>query len=217
MQVSNAYTSPNFSPEQIPVEFVVLHYTAADLKRTMQIFGDRERKVCAHFVLDVDGTVYDLGGFLEGRILKGAHAGESFLDIDGTKYASLNNMSIGIEIVNLNGNLIPYTEAQYAALTELLERLIRRFPVLRQPSRLIGHEHIAGHRGKCDPGLQFDWGRVLSTLRLPVHRNQVGTVFKSDDLTFALDMMREEPRHDEHFWSKLSSALEQRIKSRVSG
>ncbi|MBX3021292.1 MAG: N-acetylmuramoyl-L-alanine amidase [Bdellovibrionales bacterium] len=217
MQVSNRYSSPNFSPDLIPVEFVVLHYTAADLRRTMDIFGDPARKVCAHFVLDTDGTVYDLGGFLTGPVKKGAHAGESFLTIDGTQHTALNANSIGIEIVNLNGNLFPYTDAQYAALEELLKALVQRFAILKQPSRIIGHEQIAGHRGKCDPGVQFQWERVLLPLGIPLHANHRHTVFNEDDLKFAQDLMRNEPQRDEHFWSKLSAGLEQRIKARQQG
>lgn len=214
MRVSNAFSSPNFSPEEIPVEFVILHYTAADLRRTMDIFGDPARKVCAHFVLDTDGTVYDLGGFLKGPVLKGAHAGESRLEIDGTAYSALNSMSVGIEIVNLNGNIFPYTEAQYTALGELLAELVARYPVLKKPSRIIGHEQIAGFRGKCDPGIQFDWARVLRSAGAPVHPNHLVRVFTPDDLQFAQKMMSEHPTHDEHFWSRLSSGLEQRIKER---
>ncbi|NJL24347.1 MAG: N-acetylmuramoyl-L-alanine amidase [Calothrix sp. SM1_5_4] len=146
-------SSPNFSAEVIPVEFVVLHYTAADLRRTLRIFADRACKVCAHFVLDTDGTIYDLGGFWDGDILKGAHAGVSRIEIDGTVYTSLNSMSIGVEIVNLNGNLFPYTDAQYASLETLLAHLLRRFPNLSRPCRILGHETIGRFAGKCDPGV----------------------------------------------------------------
>lgn len=214
MLVSNAHSSPNFSPEIIPVEFCILHYTAADLRRTLDIFSDRNRKVCAHFVLDTNGTVYDLGDFLTGPINKGAHAGESVLNIDGVEYTSLNNMSIGIEIVNLNGNLFPYTDSQYKALFELLAALIHRFPALRQPSRIIGHEQIAGFRGKCDPGVKFQWSRVLNPLRIPLHANHKRTYFTAEDKVFAEEMMNGELNQDEHFWSKVSAALEQRIKDR---
>jgi N-acetylmuramoyl-L-alanine amidase len=215
MKVSNAYSSPNFAPDFIPVEFVVLHYTAGDLNRTMSIFSDPARKVCAHFVLDTDGTVYDLGGFLNGPVKKGAHAGESRMKIEGVEHTSFNNMSVGIEIVNLNGNLFPYTGEQYDALDELLSALITRFPALKNPCRIVGHENIAGFRGKCDPGLQFDWDRVLKRLGFKPHALQKPSgVFTSEDLEFALNMMKQEAVHDETFYSRLSSSLEQRIKAR---
>lgn len=214
--MDSGHTSPNFSTEVIPVEFVVIHYTACDLKGALRIFSDPARKVCAHFVLDRDGTVYDLGGFLNGPVRKGAHAGESRIDLDGRIYSSLNSMSVGVELVNLNGNLLTYPDVQYAALTELLRHLISRFPALSRPGRLIGHEHIAGFRGKCDPGIQFDWPRVLGALGLPVLDQHRRTHFTSDDLRMVHALVADRLADDGEFWSNLSRALEERVKARQS-
>ena len=170
MNISPIYSSPNFSNDVIPVEFVVLHYTATDLPGTVAIFNDVVRGACAHFILDLDGTVYDLGGFLNGPVRRGAHAGESRVDIDGKMITTLNDRSIGIEIINFNGNVFPFTEAQYSALNQLLGHLIARFPKLREPGRIVGHEHIASFRGKCDPGVRFDWARVLKAVGARVTR-----------------------------------------------
>lgn len=214
MQIVSTHGSPNFSDELIPVEFVILHYTAADLTRTLDIFANRERKVCAHFVLDTDGTVYDLGGFWDGPIRKGAHAGESRLEIDGVTHTSFNNMSVGVEIINVNGNLFPYTEEQYRSLHELLAHLMSRFPAIGGTCRIVGHEQIAGFRGKCDPGIKFDWTRVLGGFGISPHAHHRETVFTPDDMRWAQELLTENPEHDEHFWSRLSSGLEARIKAR---
>jgi N-acetyl-anhydromuramyl-L-alanine amidase AmpD len=214
MRVSSAHSSPNFAPDLIPVEFVILHYTAGDLRRTMDIFEDPARKLCAHFVLDVDGVVYDLGGFWNGPIRQGAHAGVSRVVVDGQTFEKLNTMSVGIEIINVNGNLFPYTEAQYLSLKEILAHLMARFPVLRSSSRIIGHEHIAGFRGKCDPGVKFDWDRVLGDVglgALPLHR---WFAFTADDRAFMEEELRRCPRPAPEDWSRLSSALEERIRRR---
>ena len=214
MRISNSYSSPNFSPETIAVDFVILHYTAADLKRTMEIFGDPARKVCAHFVMDLDGTIYDLGQFLDGPIRLGAHAGVSRLEREGRTLTALNKMSIGIEIVNLNGNLLPYTEAQYIALDELLRHLIQRFPELSKPGHITGHEQIAGFRGKCDPGRLFDWNRVLGALHLPVLAEHQQFVFTTEDQAFAQNFLKNNPQPSAESWSQLSAQLEERIKLR---
>lgn len=155
-------TSPNFSPEKIPVEFLVLHYTACTLAETLRIFTTPEKQVCAHFVLDLDGTVYDLGGFWQGPILRGAHAGKSAFTLEGRQWEAFNKFSVGIEIINLNGNLFPYTDAQYDSLAKISKHLSQRFPALQNPNRVVGHEQIAGFRGKADPGLCFDWQRFFS-------------------------------------------------------
>ncbi len=150
--------SPNFSSQEIPVEFLVIHYTACNLADTLLLFCSPEKKVCAHFVIDWDGCIYDLGDFWSGPIRLGAHAGKSFFDLDGQKWEGFNYFSIGIEIVNFNGNLFPYPFAQYASLVALTQHLGSRFPILNSnPNRVVGHEHIAGFRGKVDPGQCFDW------------------------------------------------------------
>ena len=40
MNVIRQFRSPNFDPVQIPVEFLVLHYTAENLQSTLGIFMD---------------------------------------------------------------------------------------------------------------------------------------------------------------------------------
>jgi N-acetylmuramoyl-L-alanine amidase len=150
--------------EEIPVEFVVLHYTALPLQETLDIFVAPDAKVSAHLVIDVDGTVYELVPCLQGRTLRGAHAGESRLLVqaDGhdTLVESFNSRSIGIEIVNLNGNVFPFTSEQYESLAAVLQTLSTHYPALRDPAAIVGHEHIAGFRGKVDPGRCFDWQRL---------------------------------------------------------
>ena len=164
LKVDVSHKSPHFAEVEIPVEFLVLHYTACDLQQTLDIFKRNEKKVCAHFVLDRDGTVYDLGGFLRGPILRGAHAGISQLEIRGIKYENFNQFSIGIEMINSNGNFIQYTDGQYDSLAELVKSLQKRFPILKDSERILGHEHIAYWRGKADPGEILDWPGLSSEL-----------------------------------------------------
>jgi N-acetylmuramoyl-L-alanine amidase len=164
MKVNRDHSSPNFEHTEITPEFVVLHYTACDLPNTLKIFASPQSKVCAHFVLSEDGTIYDLGDFLNGPIWRGAHAGESRWALGTSSLADFNGFALGIELVNRNGNLFAYSEEQYTALTILLQRLIARFPTLNDPQRIVGHEHIAGFRGKIDPGARFDWPRFYQSL-----------------------------------------------------
>lgn len=217
MRTSNIFTSPNFASEIIPVQFVVLHYTAADLRRTLEIFGDPDRGTCAHFVLDTDGTVHDLGGFLSGPIRRGAHAGESVVELDGRRYTALNKISVGIEIINLNGNVFPYPEAQYEGLNELIKHLVERFPEVARPGHVLGHEHIAGFRGKCDPGVEFDWSRALAGTGAPLHPLHAEHACREDDLIFVRTLAERAPDQDDDFWSNLSTELENRVKLGHSG
>ncbi len=71
-----------------------------------------------------------------------------------------NDFSIGIELVNVNGNVFPYTDPQYNSLIQVLLDLRVKYPKIRTFDQIVGHEEIAGFRGKCDPGVLFDWKRV---------------------------------------------------------
>ncbi len=208
MVVNSKFISPNFTAQVIPTEFIVLHYTACSLKSTLDIFLNREKKVCAHFVIDTDGCVYDLGGFLDGPILRGAHAGKSHFEWHGMKYVDFNQFSIGVEMINLNGNLNRYTEEQYIALGELVRHLQRRFPILADSSRIVGHEHIAHWRGKADPGVLFDWSRFLSSVGLKPCEFHSFYACQNEDLKWLKSQGKIQN------WSKLSLELETRIGQR---
>lgn len=71
-----------------------------------------------------------------------------------------NDYSIGIELEGTDE--LPYTDAQYSALAELLGALFERYPRLGVDA-LAGHSEVAPGR-KTDPGPSFDWGRLYGTL-----------------------------------------------------
>ncbi|MFN4896226.1 MAG: N-acetylmuramoyl-L-alanine amidase [Pseudomonadota bacterium] len=166
MKVVSDIRSPNFSDLTIPVDFVVLHYTAATLKRTLDLFTSPQTEVSAHLVVDTNGTVYEMVECLGGVAKRAWHAGKSRFECSrgGVRgmVEGFNDCSIGIELVNLNGNVFAYTEAQYAALFSLIESLKGRYPALNNPEAIIGHEQIAGFRGKADPGRCFEWERLFA-------------------------------------------------------
>jgi N-acetyl-anhydromuramyl-L-alanine amidase AmpD len=166
MDLSTAVRSPNFTDRVIPVRFVVLHFTATSLERTLEIFADPKAEASAHLVIDRDGGVHEVVECLSGSPRRAWHAGKSRLEsvsLAGSKIVdNLNDCSLGIELVNLNGNLFPYSEAQYAALFKVIDRLKGLYPDLATPEAVVGHEHVAGFRGKGDPGWCFEWGRLFS-------------------------------------------------------
>lgn len=217
LKASREFKSPNFLPTVIPVEFLIIHYTACDLDKTMEIFTDPTSKVAAHFVVAEDGRCFDLGGFRNDRILKGAHAGNSRLDLGGQNYEAFNEFSVGVELVNLNGNLFEFTELQYESLCKLIRELQNLFPALKDASRIIGHEHIAGWRGKSDPGVKFDWVRLFDSLgpaRQGTHQTHACT---KEDIEFLESSvkLRNPINNDPDFWPSLNEALEKRIANRV--
>jgi len=166
MNVVSSVRSPNFSDLSISVEFVVIHYTAATLERTLEIFTSTKSEVSAHLVIDRDGVVYELVECLGGVAKRAWHAGKSRFECahaGGRRLVEgFNDCSIGIELVNLNGNVFKYTEAQYASLFALIDSLKSLYPALQNPESIVGHEQIAGFRGKADPGRCFEWERLFA-------------------------------------------------------
>lgn len=166
MDINRLHKSQNFSNVEIDVSHVVIHGTGVDCARTIEIFTGASYQVSAHLVMDRDGAIYELVSCLDGRALRAWHAGDSRWDVsqDGrsARLERFNDFSIGIELVNVNGNVFPYTEAQYKSLFGVINLLRKHYPALNNPESIIGHEQIAGFRGKIDPGRKFDWSRLFS-------------------------------------------------------
>jgi AmpD protein len=105
-------------------------------------------KVSAHVLIRRNGEVLQFVPFHH----RAWHAGVSeYLGRD-----RCNDFSVGIEMEGTDE--LPYEDAQYAALVEVLEALVEAYPGLSD-ERIAGHEHIAPGR-KTDPGLAFDWERL---------------------------------------------------------
>lgn len=166
MFVDGSHQARHYSDVVIDVSHVVVHATGVDCPRTLEIFTSGEREVSAHLVIDRCGTVYELVPCLDGKAHKAFHAGASRLqvfDTNPSRYLEgFNGFSVGIELVNLNGNVFHYSEPQYSSLFSCIEALKAFYPALRRPEAVVGHEQIAGHRGKVDPGLLFEWDRLFA-------------------------------------------------------
>lgn len=162
MKINREYASPNFDAIEIPVEFIVIHYTAGDLSSTLELFLDASKEVSSHLIVAEDGEIFEIVRCWKGVVDKAWHAGRSIWSESVQKWEEFNNFSIGIEIVNLNGNLFPYTDEQYEALAFITAHFRSKFKALNSSKRIIGHEQIAGWRGKVDPGYHFDWKRYYS-------------------------------------------------------
>lgn len=142
--------SPNHdSRGGVEVDTLVIHFTgmrtAAD---ALQRLTDPDSKVSAHYVIDEDGTVYQLVDETE----RAWHAGVSqWRGRDG-----VNAFSIGIELVNPGTEFgyRAFPQTQMDALAGLAKDILSRHAI---PARnVIGHSDVAPLR-KDDPGYLFDW------------------------------------------------------------
>jgi len=195
----------------IPVEFVLLHYTAGDLERALSHFLSTARPVSCHLLIASDGEVLEVVECWNGKAKRAAHAGESRFEHEGKLLSGFNGFSLGIEIVNPNGNIIPFSDAQYAALAGCLKHLKGVYPALEDPGRILGHEHVAGWRGKADPGRLFDWHRLFTMTypdQAPPKRDPVCPQPLASALAKFLQVVPEKRDQAVLFWHALSATTE---------
>jgi N-acetyl-anhydromuramyl-L-alanine amidase AmpD len=146
-----AHSSPNADerPDGMPVDTIVLHATVFNtLEEVVQHFTNPETRVSAHYTIDRDGTV----AVHVSENQRAWHAGQSRMS-DGR--TSVNDFSIGIELVNLNDGQDPFPPPQIDALRQLMAIIISRHPI----RNIVTHYECAYPPGrKSDPaGFELSW------------------------------------------------------------
>lgn len=141
------------SERQEPVRFLVIHHTASDLQSSLRILSglDPERRVSSHYLVTDENPPRVIALVPEERVA--FHAGVSHW----RGQHGLNRSSIGIEIVNLDGNIHDYTEAQVELIGRLCSDIVLRHGI--RPENVVAHSDIAPNR-KIDPGTRFPWERL---------------------------------------------------------
>jgi N-acetylmuramoyl-L-alanine amidase len=135
--------SPNFNERRPSI--VVLHHTTNETAaQALRTLTDRAREVSAHYLIDRDGSIYQL---VDERY-RAWHAGIS----QWGSIKDVNSASIGIELDN-NGDE-PFPAAQIDALLALLADLQSRYAIPR--ANFLGHADVAPGR-KTDPSRHFPW------------------------------------------------------------
>lgn len=173
--------------------FLVIHFTGGwSAKSSIDYWRQLNNGVCAHLVIDRDGTVYQCRPF--NRTCGHAGASKWRDPKTGVLYSGLNSCSIGIELANcgdlaretypkgmgrLTGQPIPRVRAahknggpvklweyfpseQVNSLIAVSQCLVRRYNL----DDVIGHDDIAPDR-KNDPGPALDMGRLRVACGFP--------------------------------------------------
>src|SRR5262245_24668144 len=151
--------SPNCDdrPPGATLSCVVLHATVEPTtEATMQIFLDPKRRVSAHFIVGKEGRVVQMVP-VEKRAW---HAGVSVLD----GVPSVNDYSVGIEMVNRNDGRDPYPEAQVQAVAGILRLLRSRWDI--SDAHIVSHAQIALPPGRKSDPLGFDFDRIRALARM---------------------------------------------------
>lgn len=148
------YISRNFDnrPKNIKIKYVIIHYTETrSFNEALKLLTSETRKVSCHYVLDLDGKVYNL----VDESKRAWHAGISYWN----NKENLNDNSIGIELVNEGEEKKKrFTKKQISSLLNILKFLKKKYNIRTQD--FLGHSDIAPQR-KIDPGIYFPW-KLLS-------------------------------------------------------
>jgi len=131
------------------IEMLVVHYTGmATCEDALNRLCDPAAEVSAHYLVDQDGTVYQLVS--EGR--RAWHAGTAYW----RGISDVNSASIGVELVNPGHEYgyCAFPEVQTDAALHLCLDIVARHAI---PSwGIVCHSDIAPGR-KTDPGELFPW------------------------------------------------------------
>lgn len=152
--VTHVHPSPNFEERRngARASILLMHYTGlASCVRAIDWLSRPESKVSCHYVIDADGTIWQM--VAENKRAWHAGVGSWHGDCD------INSASIGIEIHNPghDGGYPDFPEVQMSAVTALSADIITRNGI--RPERVLAHSDIAPGR-KIDPGEKFDWARL---------------------------------------------------------
>lgn len=153
--------SPNFNKRLRPddITAVVIHSTAnSNLERVVEWFNNPNAQVSAHYTIGKDGRI--------AQHVKDSdrawHAGQSVWK--GRN--SVNDYSIGIELVNLNNGQDPYPEIQHQANVALCAYLCYTYQI--NVDDIMGHLDIALPPGRKTDPRGYDLNRL---------RREVAAVF----------------------------------------
>jgi N-acetylmuramoyl-L-alanine amidase len=134
-----------------PISILVLHHTASSLPSALDSLQGRSKShmVGVHYLVSDEQPKARIFRMCPDT-LAAYHAGKSAWG----KAESLNQSSLGIEIVNYDGNVHPYPKPQVEAVLALAQHLVTTHRI--SPENVVAHSDIAVGR-KVDPGALFPW------------------------------------------------------------
>mgnify|MGYP001161295474 FL=1 len=148
LNILHRYKSLNFDLRKKKISFLIFHYTETnDLAKAIKLLTSKKRRVSCHYVVDTNGTIYNL----VDEKKRAWHAGESMWK----RSKDINSRSIGVEIV-YPGEVLgkKYKRKQIESIIKLSLFLKKKYKIRNQ--NILGHSDIAPNR-KIDPGIYFPW------------------------------------------------------------
>ena len=185
------------------VDYLVIHATSGQFQESLRLLSTpNPNPVSSHYLVpDLRDPTYNSKKLRIYRLVpedrRAWHAGVSQWGDE----VSLNDRSIGIEIVNdftcrdrgnvnqtvenirLECEFPKFPEAQIDAVVSLIEDILSRHPDI-DPVDIIGHSDIAPNR-KSDPGPNFPWEELYD--------RGIGAWYEEIDLEQQLTEIRQQP------------------------
>jgi len=186
------------------INYLVIHATSADFAESLRLLSTRNpNPVSAHYLVPyLEDSSYSQRNLRIYRLVeeerRAWHAGISQWGSE----VSLNNRSIGIEVVNnfkcdelaineetesmieMDCQFPAYPASQIEILVELIEEILARHPEI-DPIDVVAHSDIAPNR-KSDPGPNFPWEEL--------YQRGIGTWYDQDTvLQYTLEFERQQP------------------------
>ena len=157
--------SPNFNSKKRlknQIKFLIFHYTGMkNEKMAINKLTEIQSQVSSHYLIKKNGEIMSL----VPDLYIAWHAGPS----SWKNLRSLNNNSIGVEIVN-TGHRFGYkkfTKKQINSVIKLSKFLIKKYKINKK--NVLGHSDISPNR-KMDPGEKFPW-ELLAKKNISVWHN----------------------------------------------
>ena len=180
IRISSMYRAKSYN---LRIQYIILHYTALNDDLSIKVLTSRG--VSSHYLITTkeEEPIYRL----VEETNRAWHAGITMFDNRG----SINDSSIGIEIVNLGfarkvtntpaqlrrmtrrqlenryfisyNEYIDYEESQIKKVASLLKNITEKYNI--KPYNILGHSDVAPYR-KIDPGPKFPWKRLYDEYNL---------------------------------------------------
>ena len=190
--ISNKYTfieSENFDTR---VSYLIIHFTSQNTQESIRTLTENSLfPVSSHYLITDTGKVIQMVNENE----RAWHAGRSYWE----GFTAINDLSIGIEIVNQSGckkeieeisnigslnkycTFESFSEDQIQNLIKLIEGILERHPRIK-PFGILAHSDIAPTR-KLDPGPLFPWEELAII--------GIGAWYDNDDYLLYYDKFNE--------------------------
>lgn len=150
--------SPNHSSRLgHPIRGIVVHATAGSARSALSWLTNPAARVSAHTVIDKEGRIFEL--VADERCAW--HAGRSAWRGE----TQINELTLGVELANLNTGRDPYPPAQVAALLAWCAAKVALYQIA--PEWVIRHLDCAVPRGRKSDPAGFDWAGFRARLFTP--------------------------------------------------